>query len=357
MPIGSHQAKPTNFMTVPWARNCTTGAIDAYTFTTGTINTTDSFGNTVPVPVATAISGPTALTGTFTAAAYPKIGSEGALTGPTGIPDLWTLNTSGTVQEWNGTTSDGTANTAVTGFATTPATVGTTVSGTDEWLPNTSSSAGSPWADTAGLNPAAPTGTPTHGLITDSAGASMQAATFDGSTNYLSATKAVDTSHDYTISAWVNLNAGYNPSGYYTALCQRDTTGARCSAYLQYSAAFHGWALVAPNTDSAGASSYAHAGDNQTPKPGVWTQLVGVYSATNHTMTLYINGQIAGGGANTTPWTGSGPFLIGGADGGNTPGNIANFPGSIANVRTYQQALPQEQVSALYQQQSQYGLP
>ncbi|WP_042440975.1 LamG domain-containing protein [Streptacidiphilus albus] len=163
----------------------------------------------------------------------------------------------------------------------------------------------------------------------------------DGTTGYAATTNpVVNTSGSYTVSLWVNLNQNYNTNDYYTALCQRDTSGARCGFYLQYSPAYKGWALVMPGTDAANTLTYFHAGTGVTPT-GQWTHLVGVYNATTGAMNLYVNGNLAGTDTDTTPWTtpAGGPLLIGAADGGNTPGSVADFPGEISDVHVYNTAL------------------
>ncbi|MDY0811851.1 RICIN domain-containing protein [Kitasatospora purpeofusca] len=50
---------------------------------------------------------------------YPAVGSSGDLAGD-GIADLWALNSSGGLDNWRGTTADGTAATPVSGFAGQP---------------------------------------------------------------------------------------------------------------------------------------------------------------------------------------------------------------------------------------------
>ncbi|WP_231607946.1 LamG-like jellyroll fold domain-containing protein [Streptacidiphilus albus] len=175
---------------------------------------------------------------------------------------------------------------------------------------------------------------------------------FDGTTGYAASanTGVINTTGSYTVSAWAKLNTGFSTTGYYTAVGQRDATGVRCGFYLQYSAAYKGWALVVPSTDSAGAPAYYHASSTAAVTAGTWYHLVGTYSAATGTMSLYVNGTLVGTGTDTTPWAANGPLLIGGADGGNTPGTVADFPGSISNVQAFNYALAPNQVTALYQQ-------
>ena len=173
----------------------------------------------------------------------------------------------------------------------------------------------------------------------------------DGTTGYAASanTGVINTAGSYSVSAWAKLNSGFSTSGFYTVVGQRDATGVRCGFYLQYSASMNGWTFLAPSTDSASTPAYDHAG-NATATAGQWYHLVGTYNAATGAMSLYVNGTLAGTGTDTTPWAANGPLLIGGADGGNTPGTVAAFPGQISNVQTYNYALAPNQVTALYQQ-------
>lgn len=174
----------------------------------------------------------------------------------------------------------------------------------------------------------------------------------DGTTGYAASanTGVINTTGSYTVSAWVKLNTGFSTSSYYTAVGQRDATGVRCGFYLQYSAAYKGWSLVAPSTDSAGAPTYYHASSSAAVTAGTWYHLVGTYSAATGTMSLYVNGTLAGTATDPAPWAADGPLLIGGADGGSTPGTVASFAGSISDVQAFDYALTPNQVTALYQQ-------
>ncbi|MBC3840540.1 LamG domain-containing protein [Streptacidiphilus sp. 4-A2] len=87
-----------------------------------------------------------------------------------------------------------------------------------------------------------------------------------------------------------------------------------------------------------------------TATAGTWYHLVGTYNATTGTMSLYVNGTLAGTATNSSPWAAGGPLLIGAEDGGSTPGTVASFPGEISDVQAFDYALTPNQVGALYQQ-------
>jgi len=304
---------------------------------------------------------------------FPNIASPGDVNGPistsdpTGAPDsnpdLYVIDANGQLIEYPGAapTSNGTptfagpvslgtvTNTAVHAWSLADGS-GTTAADSLDTLttPNpgldTTLVGGATWNTDATLTKADPT------LTT---GTNLQV---DGTTGYATTTPttanptgtAVNTTGSYTVSLWANLNTNYNPADYYTALCQRDASGARCGFYLQYSAGFKGWALVIPGTDAANTPTYFHAGTGITPAAGHWTHLVGVYDAATGTIGLYVNGHLAGTGTDTTPWTtpAAGPLLIGGSDNGSNASQ-ADFPGKIADVHIYNTALPAPDAAAL----------
>ena len=221
------------------------------------------------------------------------------------------------------------------GFATTPLIVGYTTGTANQWLLSTSGT------DTDNLNSLGASGTVTYGPVTDTATTPVtkQAATFDGTTGTLtSAQSALNTTQSYTVSAWVDLA---HTTSFATAVSQEDATGTVSSFYLQYSAGDGGWAFVSPSTDSPSAASYPRAVDPNPVALNTWTNLVGVYDATSHTMSLYVNGTLVGAALNATPWNATGDLHIASADGNNF------FPGSIADVRTFPTALTSGQIAQL----------
>ena len=327
-----------------WARERTTGEIDSFTFTTGTLTPIDDFGDPLPsVPTVTAISAPVKI-GTLTAATDPVIGSDGDLTGD-GIPDLWSVTPTGSLSVRAGRTSDGTANSSVTGFAT-HSTIGNTGSAADQWPLKNST------ADTDTNNPAT-----AHGSIVwapDHMDAASSAATFDGSTSYLQSQQAaLDTSQSYTVSAWVKVNS---TAATVTAVSQGSINHQ--AFYLGYQAPTHSWYFGTITTDEATGAALPAAiggtrdasGAEQPPTTGVWTLLTGVYDADTGVQTLYVNGVASNTAAsNPTPVYAPGGHLNIGANltiGSTAPYN--QWPGSIADVRTFPAALTAGEVNHLY---------
>ncbi|MEU9450634.1 LamG-like jellyroll fold domain-containing protein [Streptomyces sp. NPDC048277] len=153
----------------------------------------------------------------------------------------------------------------------------------------------------------------------------------------------LDTTASYTVSAWVKL---HDTSTFRTFVAQGGTN--RASFYLQYASSQGAYRLISPSQDSSGTpSAYYNASASSAPALDTWTQLVGVFDASTGTMSLYVNGSLAGTAANTSPWTGTGPLTIGGMKtAGGTAGNVVN--GAAGNVQTYQRALSASEISSLY---------
>ena len=323
-----------------WARSRTTGDLEAYTLTTGTLSTVDPFGDPTTVPTLTAISAGQQIATGFTAAAYPLIGSDGDLTGDS-IPDLWATNPSANLQVWPGTTADTTSKTALTGF-TTPVAAGSAAVGADQWPLAKTTSEPTGLKDTAALNAASTSATGVTWGANHKATANS-AVTLDGTSGYLhTSTSAFDTTKSYSVSAWVKLN---NLTATQTVVSEG--TVNHQAFYLGYTTATNSWYYMTTTSDTP-STSYPSA-NGGTATAGVWTHLTAVYDADTNSMSLYVNGKLVGAADDTTPaYNSSAPLIVGGNTtmGSTTPYNQVN--GSIADVRTYPQALTSEQISNLY---------
>ncbi|MFD0569258.1 LamG-like jellyroll fold domain-containing protein [Kitasatospora gansuensis] len=107
----------------------------------------------------------------------------------------------------------------------------------------------------------------------------------------------INTTQSYTVSAWAYLT---NTNGFATVVGQ---SGNSTSAFfLQYSAAFKSWTFTTPSVDDANLATYAAAYDPTLPALNTWTHLVGVYDATNQTISLYVNGTLVSTASNISTW-------------------------------------------------------
>ncbi len=326
-----------------WARNRSTGALTAYTFTTSTVTIPPKF----PKPAVTYTALTTVATSTtigtgYTTTAWPRIGSDGDLTG-SGAPTLWGITPAGDVQIWTGTRTGTPAAPGYT-LAATPETVLNTTSVADRWPMTSSAYVAGQIKDSAGSNPAtaaSATGPATVTWTTDHKNTADGAANLT-TTYFKTAAPSLNTAGSYTVAAWVKAD---NLNGYQTYVTQNGNE--RGAYYLQYSAAYGTWAFVSPGDDHANTGVYNHASAATAPQTGVWTHLVGTYDATTHAMTLYVNGQYSGSGTNTTPWNATGTTTIGIAATANYPVD-SQATGAVSDVRTYPYALTSQQVGALY---------
>ncbi|MGW2722748.1 LamG-like jellyroll fold domain-containing protein [Streptomyces sp. NPDC001492] len=153
----------------------------------------------------------------------------------------------------------------------------------------------------------------------------------------------LDTTASYTVSAWVKLS---DTSTFRTFVAQGGTN--RSSFYLQYASSQGAFRLISPSEDASGTpTAYYNAYASSAPALNTWTHLVGVFDASSGSMKLYVNGAQAGSATNTTPWTGTGPLSVGGAQ--TASGTVSNaVNGSVSNVQTYQRALSASEVTSLY---------
>ena len=169
------------------------------------------------------------------------------------------------------------------------------------------------------------------------------AASFPGVSGQQIATNGpvLNTGSAFSVSAWVDL-ASTTP-GYQTAVSQ---DGSQDSGfYLQYEPVDNAWAFSRVNSDTANAPGIrAHA---TTPaQTGVWTHLVGVFDSNTGSMSLYVNGALAGTTTDTTAFNTSGPLAIGRARFNAAP--VDFFGGQVSNVQVYQRALSASDVGTLY---------
>jgi hypothetical protein len=155
-------------------------------------------------------------------------------------------------------------------------------------------------------------------------------------------TTAVNTAASFSVSGWVNLTT--LPSSTKAVVAQDGTTASAFSLQYDYSNGTPRWAFAVTATDSAtpgGNTAYS------TTATTGWTHLVGVYNAATHTATLYVNGTKAATVADTA-WASSGATTIGRAMSGGSPVNY--LPGKLSHLQTWNYALADTQVTALYQQ-------
>ncbi|MFI5806109.1 LamG-like jellyroll fold domain-containing protein [Streptomyces sp. NPDC051561] len=163
-------------------------------------------------------------------------------------------------------------------------------------------------------------------------GVKGSALKFNGGGQYAETSgPVIDTTGDYTISAWTTLDA--LPGNYATVVSQ-DGRRRENPFYLQY---------------GQGAFAFSTPGAHRArleikPELGRWYHLVGVRSGDS--IKLYVDGKLASTAAAGTADVSSGALSVGRAkwSGGNTD----FWNGSVDQVRAYDHALTDQEVTALH---------
>lgn len=179
---------------------------------------------------------------------------------------------------------------------------------------------------------------PNHKDLTLSEGTSWapgvqgSALKFDGEGQYAQTEgPVVDTTGDYTISAWASLDA--LPGNYATVVSQ-DGRRQENPFYLQY---------------GQGAFAFSTPGAHRArleikPELGQWYHLVGVRSGDE--IKLYVDGELAATAAAGTADVSTGALSVGRAKWGGA--NTDFWNGSVDQVKVYDKALTDQEVTALH---------
>ncbi|MFF1821544.1 LamG-like jellyroll fold domain-containing protein [Kribbella sp. NPDC058245] len=166
----------------------------------------------------------------------------------------------------------------------------------------------------------------------DDAGRVGGSLTFDGDNangnqaTVSGAASVVDTSQNFTISAWVRPTA-VKDSGVVAVNGTQAYGGL-----LRYSAANNRWAFIQNVSDSSTAAQ-ARVDSLAPPVLNAWTHLLGVFNVTDKTIQLYVNGRIQATASFThVPWKANGTVEVGSYRVGT---GIGVFSGAIDDVKIY----------------------
>ena len=147
----------------------------------------------------------------------------------------------------------------------------------------------------------------------------------------------------FTVSAWVDLTS-MPTSASKAATAVSQGAGIDSAFYLQYFEPTNRWAFARMDTDTA-VSKAARTEALAVARMNVWTHLVGVYSASTGTVSLYVDSVAQGTTTDTTPFASASGLEIGGARYNNAASD--GFTGAIKDVSVYSQALSAQEVAAL----------
>ncbi|WP_262379521.1 LamG-like jellyroll fold domain-containing protein [Nonomuraea sp. PA05] len=149
----------------------------------------------------------------------------------------------------------------------------------------------------------------------------------------------IDTSRNFTVSAWARLTGNAASA---TAVTQE---GGRTGAFaLQYVKANDRWALTMAGSDTDAAPT-VRALSAAAPRLNEWTHLTGVYDSAAGQISLYVNGRLEGTAAVTAPWNATGPLTIGRGKVGGAASEY--WPGDVDEVRAYGRAMFADEVADL----------
>lgn len=145
----------------------------------------------------------------------------------------------------------------------------------------------------------------------------------------------LDTTADYTISAWVRLDS--LPANYASFVSGDGLTG-RSTFFLQYGAPVGGFAMSFADGPRAVAEL--------TPETGEWYHLVGVRDAQHGTLSLYLDGELAATVDTRGGTASNGTIALGRAQ---WDGSAVDFlDGALDQVRVFDRALADDEVAALF---------
>ncbi|MEH0576792.1 MULTISPECIES: ricin-type beta-trefoil lectin domain protein [Streptomyces] len=268
---------------------------------------------------------------------YPTVASPGdvnsASGGPDGKPDLYATDTAGQLTEYPGAAPTGT-----TATFSSPVSLGTvTDTATHRW-PLTDSS-GTTASDSVGGLPAT-----LHGAASWKTDVTRgPALNLTGTTGYADTTgPGVDTSHGFTVSAWVKLNS--LDGGNSTLVSQSDDPSVNTANGFQlyYSSGGGVWAFGRRTADTATGTWTAAYGTKAVA--GKWTRLVGVYDPDTDRLLLYVNGALTATKPFDSAWNATGPVQLGRRLSSDAYGEYANA--ALSDVRLYPTALPPADAAA-----------
>ncbi|MFK4087813.1 LamG-like jellyroll fold domain-containing protein [Kribbella sp. NPDC020789] len=165
----------------------------------------------------------------------------------------------------------------------------------------------------------------------DDAGRVDGSLIFNGtSSRATAAASVVDTSQNFSISAWVRLTSKAD-SGAVTITGQNANGGQ-----LRYWRAADRWTFIQTVSDDP-AVAQDRVSSLDPPVLNAWTHLLGVFSASDKKMLLYVNGRLQGRTDIThTPWKATRAVEVGSYRVGT---GIGVFPGSLDTVKIYQRVV------------------
>lgn len=316
---------PANGTDTPtlWTRSKNDGTIHTYQLATTASGGFD----------ATAFTDPTkgGIAGGIDPKLYPKVGSNGDLTGD-GLPDLWAVDTNNQLVAWagTGTKSPGTdkSGPTVTGLEQAPVVLGSLNRPLGNWLAAPDGSTNI--LDGQGKANGTATGVGWSGDQVDGRPATVATFYPDAGSNITMSDPVVDTRKSFTVSTWAKSGRAGG------VIAGQDTVHG--SNFMLYSdGAGKNWTFAIANGDNDNwPYDWTSTANASAPvRPGVWTRLTASYNAGTGLMSLYVDGVLAATGyhqAQSSPPS-TGPFTLGRYKYQSKPS--VSFDGSISSTAVY----------------------
>jgi hypothetical protein len=185
---------------------------------------------------------------------------------------------------------------------------------------------------------------------------------FDGSDDaiHLGDTTVWDGLADLTISAWIKVDA--SASGINPILCKGTYNTNEQPFHLRFYPGGSGngrlsFSVERDSDESDGEGGFAYANNLDSLMLGKWANIAVVYSNTNDSFKIYVNGVEKVLFSGSTVWNGTfidipsedAPARIGSDDGTN------HFQGNISEIATYNSALTASQVKTIYNGRESYN--
>jgi hypothetical protein len=114
---------------------------------------------------------------------------------------------------------------------------------------------------------------------------------------------------------------------------------------LQYIQSSHRWAFARVGADVQNPSPDYAAVSTGTASLDLWTHLVGVFDASDDTMSLYVDGQRQDTVTDPAPFAGTGDFVVGRGQYDNAPTDW--FSGRVRDIEVFDRALNADEVAGL----------
>ena len=244
-----------------------------------------------------------------------------------GTADLWAMGSDGNAKPWSVT---GIADDSPTITAGTSSKV---LTGTHTWLLNDATEG--PVTGTAAAKDSIGTLPATGGGNAEwNAGDLFNPdVQLDGTTNTAlsTASSAVNTNADFTVSAWVKPTATGG-----TVLSQDGPNGPAFRLWAESSDS--SWRFAMPNTSGTSPTWAMASGRPGSLKKSVWVHLSASFRKSSGAMDLHVNGIDIGAATQLTPWSSTGVFRMGSQrTSSSAVGNY--FSGQIAEVSTFNQVV------------------